>query len=116
MIEPLYTLKTISVENIAQTLYMSAKSLASMRECLSKNDLASYLGKAIEPPKHLHSLSVPALLCSSLLRKCWTLYEYPLGEYVERAINRTIATLIYSGTCRIQISRPDSSEEPSDVQ
>jgi len=115
MIEPLYTLKTTSVENIAQTLYMSAKSLSSMQECLSENDLASYLGKAIEPPKHLHSLSVPALLCSSLLRKRWTLYEYPLGEYVERAINRTIATLIYSGTCRIQISR-DSLEEPSDVQ
>jgi hypothetical protein len=86
-----------------------------MRECLSENDLTSYLGKAIAPPKHLHSLSIPALLCSSLLHNCWTLYEYPLGEYVERAINRTIATLIHSGTGRIQFSR-DSLEEPSDVQ
>lgn len=86
-----------------------------MQKRLSENGLNSYLGKDITPPKHLYSVSVPSLLCSSLFQKYWTLYEYPLGEHIERAINRTIATLMYSETCQIPISLC-SSDEPSNVQ
>ena len=110
------TLKRIPVENIARTIYLSARQLARMHKCVAERDLASYLKLlGMQTPLHLHSLSVPALICNSLRSECWPLYQYPLGEYLERAIHRTIATLIYSGTCRISVLHC-LSEQPDDFQ
>jgi len=110
------TLKRIPAENIARTMYLSARQLARMHKCLAERGLASYLKPlGVPTSSQLHSLSVPALIGNSLRSECWSLYEYPLGEYLERAILRTIATLMYSGNCRISVLH-GLSEQPHDFQ
>lgn len=90
------SLALISLNEIAKKLCYSSKEIVFLHKCLVKQDLISYLNDSNISIDNLQPISFPDLVWSVICNRHPFLYTYPAGDFIERALKRTVAVLLFS--------------------
>ncbi|GAG37638.1 unnamed protein product, partial [marine sediment metagenome] len=90
------SLALMSLDEIAKKLCYSSNEIVFLHKCLVKQDLSSYLNDSNISIDNLQPFSFPDLVWSAICNRHSSLYTYPAGDFIERALKRTVAVLLFS--------------------
>lgn len=109
------SLALMSLDEIAKKLCYASNEIVFLHKCLVKQDLSSYLNDPNISIDNLQPFSFPDLVWSAICNRHSSLYTYPAGDFIERALKRTVAVLLFSDD-QDTYTQSSTSAQDLDVQ